>query len=181
MTIREAVAVFDSEEEMLDVIDELGNAGIDLSEMSVLPPVETVEKQMGHRLNSVTETVDDPAIGRAVPLDMASFGEAQGVLIGAPAYVGAMSMAIASAVIVEDYATIAVLVTVGASLGAIVGYFLASWLKKNHQRYVNKQLERGGLVLWVHIRDKIHEDHVTDILSHHVAHDVHIHNIPDAD
>jgi len=179
MIIREAVAVFDSEEEMLDVIDELGSAGIDRSEMSVLPSVETVEKQIGHRLTSVNETVDDPAIGRAIPLDMASFGEAQGVLIAAPAYVGAISMAIASVVIVEDYVMIAILVTVGASLGAFVGYFLAAWLKKNHQRHVDKQLERGGLVLWIQIRDKLHEDHITDILSHHEAHGVHIHNIPE--
>lgn len=178
MTIREAVAVFDTEEEMLDVIDELGNVGIDRREMSVMPSVDNVEKQIGHTLKSVRDTEDDPDIVRAVPFDTASFGDAQGVLIAIPAYLGAIGMAIASAVIVESYLTIGILVATGGAVGALIGYFLAKLLKITHQRRIRKQLDRGGLVLWVHLRDKEHEKHVTEILSHHQARDVHMHNVP---
>lgn len=177
MSIKEAVAVFDSEEEMLDVIDELGCVGIDHSEITVMPSVEDVEKQIGHPLNSVEETEDDPDIVRAIPFDTVSLGDAMGVLIAIPAYLGAIGMAIASAVIVDSYAIIALLVAGGGAVGAIIGYFMAKMLKMSHKRLIKKQLEKGGLVLWVHLRDKEHEQHVTDILSHHKVHDVHIHNV----
>ncbi|MCK5424347.1 MAG: DUF3341 domain-containing protein [Emcibacter sp.] len=177
MTIREAVAVFDTEEEMLDVIDELGSAGIDRRELSVMPSVENVEKQIGHSLKSVKETENDPNIIRAIPFDVASFGNAQGLLISIPAYLGAISMAIASAVIVESYFTIAILVSGGGAIGALLGYFLAKLLRINHQRQIKKQLDKGGLVLWVHLRDKKHEKNVKEILSQHKAHDVHMHNV----
>ncbi len=179
MTIREAVAVFETEAEMLQAVDELGSAGFDRSEISVLPAVDAVEKQLGHKLKSIRETEDDPEIARSIPLDMPSFGDAQGVLIGAPAYVGAISMAIASAVIIDSYLMIALLVATGGALGALVGYFLARWLKRSHQKRVRQQLDRGGLVLWVHLRDKQHEKNVTEILSRHMTSDLHMHNFSD--
>ena len=179
MAIREAVAVFESEAEMLHAVDELGSVGVDRAEISVLPAVEAVEKQRGHELRSIREKEDDPAIARAIPFDMPSFGAAQGVLIGAPAYVGAISMAIASAVIVDSYWTIALLVATGGALGALIGYFLARWLKSSHQQRIRRQLDRGGLVLWVHLRDKQHEKSVAEVLSRHAASDLHTHNFSD--
>lgn len=177
MLIREAVAVFETEREMLEVVEELESAGVDRSEVSVLPSVDDVERQIGHPLKSVKETEDDPEIGRAIPIDSASYGAAQGVLIGIPTYLGAISMVIAGAVVGQSLVAITVLVAVGGALGALLGYFLANWLQRAHERQIEEQISRGGLVLWIHIRDKSREKNVTEILSHHVAHDVHIHTI----
>lgn len=177
MSMREAVAVFDDEDEMLDVIEELESSGFDRAELSVMPSIEVVEEKIGHKLYSVEELEDDPDAPRAFHLDAASWGDAKGVLIGAPLYAGAFSMAIAGAVNRMPLMSIILLVIAGGAIGASMGFFLAAWIKKRHQRRIDEQIERGGLVLWINIRDQEHEDRVKDILSHHTAHDVHLHNI----
>ena len=87
--VREAVAVFDREEEMHAAMDELQRSGFDRAELSGLPRLELVEKLIGHKLQSIVEVEDNPDIPRAGLIDMGSFGIARGVMIGVPLYIGA--------------------------------------------------------------------------------------------
>ena len=64
--------------------------------------------------------------------------------------------------------------TGGATLGAILAKFLA----KHHADYIQKQIDRGGLLLWVHIRSPDIAKKAEDILKRNTAHNVHIHKIP---
>ena len=40
------------------------------------------------------------------------------------------------------------------------------------------QLDHGGLLLWVHVRDAAHEQRAVDILTGNGAEDVHVHDLP---
>ena len=43
---------------------------------------------------------------------------------------------------------------------------------------LQEQLDRGGLLLWVHTRDAAHEERATEILRRHSGRDVHVHDLP---
>jgi outer membrane lipoprotein SlyB len=98
-------------------------------------------------------------------------------LIGGLSYLGAV---VAAGAIVGSGGTLAAAI-VGAAMaggtGGVIGALLAGILDEEHALRVEKQLDRGGLLLWVHVRDDDHEQRALRILRRHSGQDVHIHDI----
>jgi hypothetical protein len=176
--IREAVAVFDDGETLQSAIDELESAGFDRAEISLLAEEETVVEKLGHRYRKAEELEDDPKVPRTAFVSTESIGDAEGGLIGGLLYVGAL--AAAGAVVASGGALLTVIasaVLAGGS-GAAIGAVLARLIDRHHADYLQKQLDHGGLLLWVRTWDAIHEARAVEILRRHSAHDVHVHAIP---
>lgn len=178
--VREAVAVFDDAEALVSAIDDLQRSGFDRAEISLVAGEHAVVEELGHMYEKVTEVEDDPAIPRVAFVSEQSIGEAEGALVSGLVYVGAM--AAAGAVVASGGAVAAALIgaAVAGGAGGLIGGALASWLGEHHARYLQEQLDRGGLLLWVRTRDKAREDKATAILARHSAHDVHVHGLPKA-
>lgn len=175
--VREAVAVFEDEHELLDVIEELEASGFDHSDISVLPPLKSVEKYLGRKLLNIEDAEDDPEVPRTAPLDMASFGAAQGVLFGIPLYIGAMSAIISATR--SGAATDAVIgaAAVGAAIGAAIGLALVAWVRQRHASRIKEQIDHGGLLLWVRLRGKKHEERATSVITDHIVRHFHMHGV----
>lgn len=61
--------------------------------------------------------------------------------------------------------------------GRLIGEVLAQFIGDHHARYLQEQIDHGGLLLWVRTRDQAHEKRAVEILSKHSAHDVHTHEL----
>jgi hypothetical protein len=68
---------------------------------------------------------------------------------------------------------------IGGGAGGMAGIGLSSFISQHHADYLQEQLDKGGLLLWVRTRDAAHEERAKEILSRHSAHDVHVHGVPD--
>ena len=64
--------------------------------------------------------------------------------------------------------------------GGLIGTLLARWIGDHHARYLQEQMEHGGLLLWVRTRDVEKEKRASEILSKHSGRDVHLHALPAA-
>ena len=71
-------------------------------------------------------------------------------------------------------------VTLAGSGSALVGVGLAKLVGAHHARYLKKQMDRGGLPLWVRAWDKDAEQKAAQIMSSHAGHDVHAHILQSA-
>lgn len=173
--VREAVAVFRSEADLQGAIDELMSSGFDRAEISLLASEDVVEEKLGHRYTRVSETEDDGGIPRCCYVSPESIGAAEGGLVGGLLYVGAL--AAAGAVLVSGGGLAAALAGMAAAGGggALVGSLLARLVGERHAEYLQEQLERGGLVLWVRTWDGKDEARAVEILKHHSGTDVHVH------
>jgi len=89
--VREAVGIFDSEEQMQTAIDDLLSHGFDRAEISVLASVTAVEEKLGHRFKSVTEIEDDPEAMTKAFVPIETIGDAEGAVIGSLLYGGAFA------------------------------------------------------------------------------------------
>ncbi|NCN83628.1 MAG: hypothetical protein GW808_11885 [Sphingomonadales bacterium] len=177
--VREAVGIFDSEEQMQAAIDDLLSHGFDRAEISVLAPVTAVEEKLGHRFVSVADIEDEPAAMTKAFVPIESIGDAEGAVIGSLLYVGAF----AGIVLVASGGALAAglaALALGGS-GTAVGVALARLIKQHHADYIADQLEKGGLLLWVRTWDQKDEEKAVKVLSAHSAHDVHIHALPAQD
>ena len=177
-TIREAVAVFDDETTLEAAIDDLMSTGFDRAEISLLADVETVEAKLGHRFTKVADLEDDAAVPRAFYVSKEAIGYGEGALLGGLFYVGAV--AAAGAAVAMGATLVAAITAAGLAggTGGLIGAMLARLLGEHHAHALKEQLDRGGLLLWVHLRDQAHEERALAILRRLSAHDVHVHDLP---
>jgi len=173
--VREAVAVFDTVESLQQAIDELQSSGFDRAELSLLAGQHTVEEKLGHIYTRAEELEDDPKVPTVAYISTEAVEAAEAALIGTPMYIAACTAAgIMTAAGGPLAWTIAATVAAGGG-GAAIGGVLASMVGKHHSEYLQKQLDQGGLLLWVRTRDVAHEHAAKQILSRNSAHDVHVH------
>lgn len=176
-TVREAVAVFNRSETLQDAIDELLSSGFHRAELSLLASEHVVEKKLGHRYEKVSTLEDDPTVPRAAYISPEAIGDAKGVLVSVLMYVGAI--AATGAVLASGTLSAAIAATALASgAGGLIGAILAKWIGDHHARYLQEQIDRGGLLLWVRTRNLDDERRAVKILTKHSGSDVHLHTLP---
>jgi hypothetical protein len=167
-SIREAVAVFDDAQQLEDAVFALETRGFDRAAFSVLADEAAVERKLGHRYQRVAEMEDEPTAPRETFFTRVSRIESEyGIPIGL-ASVGFLALGGVGGGLAALAATAG-----GAALGAALGRML----HRHHALRVQEQLARGGLLLWVNVRNSAEEKTAVETLKAHSAHDVHIHEI----
>lgn len=175
---REAVGYFQTAETLQDSIDELLSAGFDRAELSLLASEQAIDEKLGHHYEKVADLEDDASVPRECYVSTESRGDAEGALVGGPLYVGGVA---AIGAVVASGGTLAAAISAAAmagGVGGLIGAVLAAFVERHHADYIQEQLDHGGLLLWVRVRDAVHEERAVDILKKHSGKDVHVHEIP---
>jgi hypothetical protein len=177
-TVREAVGVFDRPEDLENAIDELLSSGFHRAALSLLASAHAVDEKLGHRYEKVGTLTDDPTTPRTVYVSSEAIGDAQGGLIGGLMYVGAVTAA--GAIVASGGALAAVIVgtALAGGAGGFIGAILAKWLGDNHAHYLQEQMDRGGLLLWVSLGTVEDEKRAVATLKKHSGNNVHVHVLP---
>jgi hypothetical protein len=177
-TIREAIGVFHDRDSFHSAIEDLMSAGFDRSELSLLAGTDAVESKLGHAYRKVQELEDDPRAPRVAYVGDDSVAVARTGVISGLAYVGAMVGV--GAMVASGGSLAAIIATTAAAAGGggVIGGVLARHLGDDHAETLQHQLDHGGLLLWVHVRDAANEQRATDILRKHSAENVHVHELP---
>jgi hypothetical protein len=176
--VREAVGVFHDRNSFQAAVDELLNSGFDRADLGLLASTRAVEEKLGHLYEKVSELEDDPRVPRAAFIGRDSMVEGRTGIVGGLAYIGAL--AAIGAVVASGGTlawTIAAAVVAGGG-GGLLGGVAARWLGRERAKTIQDQLDHGGLLLWVRLRDVTHERRAVDILRMHSAADVHVHELP---
>jgi hypothetical protein len=176
--VREAVGIFHDPRDLEAAIDDLLSSGFDRAELSLLASEHAIQQKLGHRYEKVERLVDDPVIPRAAFVSTEAIGDAKGGLIGGLLYVGAT---VAAGAIVASGGAIATAIigsVLAGGAGGLLGAILAKWLDHHHASYLQEQVERGGLLLWVRTMTASDEERALKILQQHAGEHVHVHGKP---
>jgi hypothetical protein len=168
--IREVVAIFDDAETLESAVFELETHGFDRAAISLLASEEAVERKLGKRYRRIEEMEDAPNAPRETFFSRASRLEAEFGLAPALAFVAAVAFGLGTAP-----ATLPMLVAAGGGFG--IGALLGRMFHQHHAARLQEQLERGGLLMWVNVRNPEEERKATDILQAQGGRDVHAHDI----
>ncbi|HUC18366.1 MAG TPA: hypothetical protein VMA37_11865 [Acetobacteraceae bacterium] len=167
---REVVAVFDTAEALEGAIFGLETHGFDRAAFSVLASEHEVERSLGHRFRRVEEMEDEPKAPRETFFSRVSRVEAEFGLAPGLALIGAVAFGLGSA-------PIALPMLVAAGSGAAIGAVLGRLIHQHHAERLSEQLARGGLVLWVNVRNADEEHKAMAALRLSGARDVHAHDL----
>ena len=69
---------------------------------------------------------------------------------------------------------------IGAEFGGLIGGVLGEFMEERHAKYLQEQLDHGGLLLWVRTRNDTLEETAKRIIAKHSGRDVHAHDVPAA-
>lgn len=174
-TVREAVAVMEDVTDLEAAVAELEEAGFSADDISLLAGHETVERKLGRMYQRVEDLEDDPAAPRTAFVSREQVDRREGLLVGSMATIPAL---IAAGTVVASAGAVAAAIAGTAATGALIGKVLARWMDRRHAEWLQEQLERGGILLWVRTADEVAERRALDILKHYAAHDIHIHDLP---
>jgi hypothetical protein len=177
-TVREAVGIFHQWSSFQAAVDELMSSGFDRADLSLLAGERAVEEKLGHVYEKVSELEDSAEVPRTAYVGRDSMVEARTGMIGALAYIGALA---AVGAVVASGGTLAWAIAAAAMAGGsggLIGTLAARHLGRDRAKDVQAQLDKGGLLLWVRVRDSEHERRALDILRRHSADDVHVHDLP---
>lgn len=174
--LQEVVGLFDDLDHMQKAIKELEVSGFERRLISVLGSEKSVEKQFGkpHLPSEVLE--DHPDTPRAPNVSEEELGVGQGAMIGAGALTGVVAAVVASGGLVVPGAAITT-VAIGAAGGTAVGAVLAKLLGDKYTEFFQKQIDDGGLLLWVTAVNAEKETAAKSILKKYNAKDVHVHQL----
>ncbi len=174
----EAVGVFHDEKSLRTAVDELLISGFNRAAINLLAGQQAVETKLRHSYTKIAELEDDPGVPRVAYIESDSRIEAESVAVGGLAYVGAVASA--GAIVASGGSILATLlaVTIAGGLGGLIGAALAKIIDKHHAHYLQMQLEKGGLVLWVTVANRDQESRALEILKRLRADDVHVHQLP---
>ncbi len=178
MTVREAVAVFDTVEDLRETIVDLQQNGFMRQELGFIADDQNIREKTGASYGWVEQVKHDPGVPRADFMPDEPVGEVEAALIGVPFYIAAV---LASGISIVQGANLPVTILVAVSFGlmaAICGAYFSSQIAAHHHEYISKQVKRGGLLLWVHLRSPQREAVVREILTRHAARNVEMHTIP---
>ncbi len=179
-TVRETVAVFHRADDLENAVADLESSGFDRRDISLLASQNAVKEKLGHAYREIGEAKDDPRAPRAAFVSKASVAEGQGLLAGMLAYIGA---AAATGAVVASGGTAAAIIGAAAATGGatgLAGAALAKWIGDKRANYLQEQLDRGGILLWVRTPDPDTERRAHEIFQRHHADDVHAHELPAA-
>lgn len=168
--IREVVAVFDDAEALEDAVVELETHGFDRAAFSLLASEHAVESKLGRRYQRVEEVEDEPRAPRETFFSRVSRLEAEYGLAPALGLVAAVAVGLGSTGI-----TLPILIAAGG--GAAIGAALGRVIHQHHAEVLQEQLERGGILLWVNVRNAAEERSATTVLEAHGARHVHAHDV----
>ncbi|HWJ73523.1 MAG TPA: hypothetical protein VNX29_10195 [Kaistia sp.] len=171
--VREVVAVFDNEKALQAAVDALISAGLDPEDMSVLADPG---KLAGLGV-PVSGLEDDAKVGRASYVPAESRVEASTALAGGPALIVGLGAALAAGT-----AGLALIPTLALTIGGTLasggaGMLLARFFGHRHADFIRRQIEAGGLVLWVHSTDSDMDRKIVNALAKSGARDIHQHVI----
>jgi hypothetical protein len=177
-TVREAVAVLDDPGSLEAAVEALKAAGFPHDAISLLAERETVEEKLGHAYRRVEELEDDPEVPRTGFVSSRDVVRREGLVTSSMTVLPTL---LAAGTVVASAGAVAAAIVGTAVAGVSIGTALAHWMDRRHADWLESQVERGGILLWVRTPDEAAERTALGILREHSAHDIHIHEVPVAE
>jgi hypothetical protein len=173
MIIREAVAVFDNAEKLEGAVSELQSKGFDRSDLSFLAHETVAERRP---LRDMGGIADDPTTARA-PF-VSDTDVRQGRVLGTSLAATVAGLAAAGFTVATGGVAAAAIAAAVVAAGGIgtAGAVFGRTLADDQTSFLDAQLARGGVLLWIRTRDVTAERTAVEILRRYATH-VHLHDL----
>lgn len=174
--VPEAVGVFDSVDSLQKAIYDLMILGFSRYDISLLGGEAEMKEKLGSAFWQASDLEDDPDAPRAAFVSEEAMGELEGAIAGGFFFLGSYVAMLALLTPASTLAASIAAIAIGGGPAAVLGTLLARRADRHHRDYYRKQLENGGILLWVRVKDAERAQLAVKILKEHSGKDVHVHD-----
>ncbi|WP_417450779.1 hypothetical protein [Kordiimonas sp.] len=176
--LREAVALFDTEENMQAAVDDLESHGFSNAAISRPVPPEEVAAAIHQPVFDTADLEDNAGVPREPVDDNNSRTGITMVAVLTPLYLLLLAgAAFAAGHGLGTWEAIVLIVGLGA-LGVVGAGFYVTKLVSERRARIQAEKSLGGLLLWVRTGSQEQERRALEILRRHAGRDVHLHGPP---
>ena len=172
---REAIGIFDDQEKLDAAIQELEATHFPRRDISVLGSAEEIEKRFGSEAVDPDLLKDSPRTLRSISI------RPEEKTIGATAFIGLLGYVggCIAALIVNPATSLILLsaIALGSLIGAGIGGFIIKMIRSNMHEHIQKQIKKGGVLVWVRTPEPRKEKNAKDILTRNGAKHIYMHGI----
>ena len=154
--------MFDDVSGLESAFDELRSPGFAKADISLLAADDAVERKLGHMYQRVEELEDDPRAPRTAFVSAKNLGEREDRLVGS---LTVLPTVLAAGTVVASAGAVAAAIVGTALAGALLGTVFTHWMDQRHADWLQGQLDRGGILLWVRTPDEAAERKALAILT----------------
>ena len=173
--LREAVALFDTEDDLQSAVDDLECHGFSNAAISRPASHEEISSAIKHPVENISELEDDSRVPRTAYIDKESRTSGLMVTVLIPIYILLLAGAgIAAGHGLQTWEAIVLTVGLGV-IGMLGGGFVAARRAQESRARIRLEQSLGGLLLWVRTGSREQEGRALEILRRHSGRDVHLH------
>lgn len=174
--VREVAGIFDDLEKMQNAIRELEVSGFERHQISVLGNERQMKDSLGTAKIDPKKLEDDPVAPRVANVSPEDVGVAQGAIVGGGTLIGLAAAAVAAGGILVTGAALTTIVLGGLG-GSAAGGILAKLLGDRYNHFFQKQIDNGGILLWISTPTSQEEEKAKSILSDYGATEIDAHDV----
>lgn len=171
--IREAVGLFMTSDDLQAAIRALEGTAFPRQDISVMGQQGDLARVFGTATPHSEDMMDNSDTPRMAPSRPEEQTIGTAAMVGIPAYIGAMGMALAAGAV--SFPAVIGAVVLGGIGGGTIGGVISKILNDRYHERLEAQIREGGLLLWVRTPDEERENIACDIMRAHNGRDVHIH------
>lgn len=176
-TVREAVALFHDPDALNGAVSDLVGAGVDRAEMSILAREGYLDGDLVKHYGDMQKAEDDPTAPRQAVYADTDVRQGRTLITSMASAIAAL--AAGGAVVMTGGAALpAIAAAVGAGGGVgMISALVGKSAGDEQQKFLDSQLARGGILLWVKIAEPSNEPRIRAILIRHAGDDVHVRDV----
>lgn len=176
-TIREAVGIFFGQQQLEEALQDLQESGFEHDEIGLLAGEHAIEKSLGELYSRVNTYTDRSKAPETAFVKNESLGETFRSLSNGLVFTGASSAMGVAVVSAGIFGGAVVVAAAGAVAVAGVSALVGTMIHQSDAEYLEEQVDKGHLLLFVRVSSPEEERQAVEILSRHAAYDARVHEV----
>lgn len=172
--VRQVVATFFEAEALEEAATALKSAGFGAEEISAVAGAHTVKQALAGHYMEPDEPADEPGAPETAFVGRKSVGDAVHGLLGGFFFTGATVAAGALVATAGALASPIVAAIAGAAAVGGVGAVAVTQIGKDEAEYLQEEIDRGHLLLFVRVKDDDQEAQARELLERHAGFEPHV-------
>ncbi|NJO36444.1 MAG: hypothetical protein HC871_01065 [Rhizobiales bacterium] len=175
--VREAVGYFDDPDKLFSAISDLQGAGFDRSYLSILARESFLEGDPKGHYDDTHDAESDPDAQRSAVIADTDVRQVRTMTTSIAGLVTA-DVALGVTIVTGGVAAAALAAAAAGGLAAALAAGIGYRAGQSEEDFLQEQIARGGIVLWVKTPDRELEEKAVDILDRNGATEAHVRDMP---
>lgn len=165
----EVIGIFSSIRDLNEAVDKLLSHGFNQHSLRVIANELVFNTQFHLNYKTIYDVINDQSIPKKPFYAEENIAIAEGAVMGFLVYICTLGVAWFAIEHREETIQFIIMILIAILVSTIIGIILAISLDRHHKKYINSQLIKGGIPIWIHYENTSQQKLIELILKNNNA------------